>query len=110
MHLSIRVDRLGNLQQVEMLVVPVAPFAVVNFANCYPLVNPNLQVNGVAVPHHTGWVRVARVAAGDALPIGSALFTRYMGQVNRGWHHGYYLVHKRIYIQAHIYIYNIICF
>jgi hypothetical protein len=95
MRLSARVDQLVNLQVQEMRVVPVAPFVAINFESYYPLVDPGLVVNTVAVPHPTNWLGVLTFAAWDALPIGSALFTRYVGPQNGGWQHGYYLVHKR---------------
>ena len=95
MRLSPRVDQLVDLKMQKMRDVPVLPFAVINFESYYPLINPGLLVGGVAVPHPTNWLRVANFTAWDALPIGAALFTRYVGPQNGGWQHGYYLVHKR---------------
>jgi hypothetical protein len=95
MRLSARVEQLADPQIQEMRAVPVLPFSILNFESYYPLIDPGLVVNTVAVPHPTNWLRVANFAAWDALPIGAALFTRYVGQQNGGWQHGYYLVHKR---------------
>jgi hypothetical protein len=69
--------------------------AILFISSYYRLTDPGLLVGGVAVPHPTNWHGVANFAAWDALPIGAALFTRYVGPQNGGWQHGYYLVHKR---------------
>lgn len=91
-----RVDRFTRFSDVDVRVVPITPFDVVNFSDWYPPADPELTVAGsdVVIGHPKQWVKITSRNPYRELELGALIFVLFVGPETVNWKKGYYLCNK----------------